>query len=312
MKKLFCFALATLILLTALVGCNIPPVTPDKNPTEQPGTTDPGTTDPGTTDPGTTYPDTTDPGTTDPGTSVNPLPPALNDGDIEKTTEHTVGTGKFVFKEKKFAYADGHIVLMDVKNDTDENYTLKLHATYFNEAGEEILKETRTIKGFAAQWETPVLLWPQTAFATYTYTVETIPYDGICWGKNYTVEYTGLTELPSVMQYLVGTAVETNNNTTPFRRCLTVILFNNKGEVHCIASQGIEQISMPMQANLGWLCTAYSTTDKKLVWPETLTGDLKCVIIPYFSDDVLELWSVISDIPKFFPDVPPPDPSLWQ
>ena len=166
MRKILTLLLVVLMLAT-LVSCNNQPTPPDKNPTEQPGTTDPGTTDPGSTDPGTTDPGTTDPGTTDPGTTDPgtdiPHPPTLKDDEIEKTTEHVVGNGKFVFYEHKYDYAGGQIVLMDMKNETDSNYDVKIHATYYDENGAEILSETRTIPAVAAGYQTPVLLWPQTA-----------------------------------------------------------------------------------------------------------------------------------------------------
>ena len=240
MKKYLCFALATLMLLTALVGCNVKTVTPpDDNPTEQPGTTDPGTTDPGSTDPGTTDPGTTDPGTdpgTNPGTDI-PHPPALKDDEIEKTTEHVVGNGKFVFYEHKYDYAGGQIVLMDMKNETDSNYDVKIHATYYDENGAEILSETRTIPAVAAGYQTPVLLWPQTAFATYSYTLETTPYDGVCWGENLIFEYSGFYEGVSNKGYdkypsLFGVVKETNRNNDMFYRCATIILFDNTGSIY--------------------------------------------------------------------------------
>ena len=224
MKKYLCFALATLMLLTALVGCNVKPITPtpDDTQTQQPGT-NPGTTDPGTTDPGTDI----------------PQQPALKDDEIEKTTEHIVGNGKFVFYEHKYDYAGGQIVLMDMKNDTDSNYDVKIHATYYDENGAEILSETRTIPAVAAGYQTPVLLWPQTAFATYSYTLETTPYDGVCWGEKCSVEYTGLAmSMTGTMLRAVGKY--TNYNTEEFAKCMTFLLFDNKGNLYGIYKHGME------------------------------------------------------------------------
>ncbi len=316
MKKYLCFALATLMLLTALIGCNNQPTPPngDGTQTEQPGTnpgTNPGTTNPGTTNPGTTDPGTTDPGTTDPGTDI-PHPPTLKDDEIEKTTEHVVGNGKFVFYEHKYDYAGGQFVLMDMKNETDDNYDVKIHATYYDENGAEILSETRTIPAVAAGYQTPVLLWPQTAFATYSYTLETTPYDGICWGAQYSLKYSGLKEFDlGEEMILMASAKETNNNTTSFNRCMTFVLFDNTGAVHGIFGHGMEiRDSVKKDFSLDWVFTAYSSKDDPFVFPEKLTGDLRCVVITYFSDSYYDLFYQ-SDILKFQPDAPPPDPNLW-
>ena len=316
MKKLLCFALATLMLLTALVGCNVKPVTPpDDNPTEQPGTTDPGTTDPGTTDPGTTDPGTTDPGTnpgTNPGTDI-PHPPTLKDDEIEKTTEHVVGNGKFVFYEHKYDYAGGQIVLMDMKNETDSNYDVKIHATYYDENGAEILSETRTIPAVAAGYQTPVLLWPQTAFATYSYTLETTPYDGVCWGEKYSIEYTGLSSLESAGRtMIIATGKYSNNNTAKFWSNMTFVLFNNEGELFGLYMHGMEEKSTPVTDFVkSMMFVPYTSKEKPFVWPEELTGDLRCIVIPYFSDNPYDLFYQ-SDALKFDPDCPPPDPNLWK
>ena len=317
MKKYLCFALATLMLLTSLVGCNIPPITPtpDKNPTEQPGTTDPGTTDPGSTDPGTTDPGTTAPGTnpgTNPGTDI-PHPPALKDDEIEKTTEHVVGNGKFVFYEHKYDYAGGQIVLMDMKNETDSNYDVKIHATYYDENGAEILSETRTIPAVAAGYQTPVLLWPQTAFATYSYTLETTPYDGVCWGEKYSIEYTGLSSLESAGRTMIIAAGKySNSNTAKFWSNMTFILFDNKGEVFGLYKHGMEEKNTPVtDLELTMMFILYTTKEKPFVWPEQLTGDLRCIVIPYFSDNPYDLFYQ-GDSLKFDPECPPLDPNLWK
>ena len=314
MKKYLCFALATLMLLAALVGCNNPPITPpDDNPTEQPGTTDPGTTDPGTTDPGTTDPGTTAPGTnpgTNPGTDI-PHPPALKDDEIEKTTEHVVGNGKFVFYEHKYDYAGGQIVLMDMKNETDSNYDVKIHATYYDEKGAEILSETRTIPAVAAGYQTPVLLWPQTAFATYSYTLETTPYDGVCWGEKCSVEYTGLAmSMTGTMLRAVGKY--TNYNTEEFAKCMTFLLFDNKGNLYGIYKHGMEYNSSQVKdRELTMMFVPYSSKEKPFVWPEELTGDLRCVVITYYAENIYKLWHY-ADFLKFDPNDTPPDPNLWQ
>ena len=300
MRKILALLLVVLMLAT-LVSCNNQPIPPndDGTQTEQPDNNNPGGTNPG---------DTTPPGT-NPGDTDIPQQPALKEDEIEKTTEHVVGNGKFVFYEHKYDYAGGQIVLMDVKNETDTDYSLTITSTYYDENGVELLTESKKISGFASGYQTPVLLWPQKAFATYSYTVEITPYDGVCWGENYNITYTGLKELHAEKKMLNATGKDTNLNTTPFMRCFTFILFDNKNNVYGIYSHGIEDLEQPYEDhNKSWLFTAYSTKDAELIWPEELTGELRCVCIPYFALTEVELyWN--SDLNKFFPDVTPFDPT---
>ena len=296
MKKLFCFALATLILLTALVGCNVKPVTPpDKNPTEQPGTTDPGN------NPGTSNPPSGD-------TNI-PQTPALKDDEIEKTTEHTVGNGKFIFNEKKYAFNDQNLVLMDVKNETDTNYTLTIHYTFYDEAGNELLSKSREFIGIAAGWQRPILLWNGMAFDSYSYTIETKPYEGECFGVNYRMEYVGLRELKSKETFLIAEALETNTNTSPFLRVLTTILFDNEGNVYGIYPMGYENINHPSKDNVVQPFIAYSASNDTYEWPEILKGDLRVVFIPYYGADTKDSMYLYdnSDHHIFFPDESPKD-----
>ncbi len=306
MKKYLCFALATLMLLTALIGCNNQPTppTPGGTQTQQPGTSDPGTNPGGTTNPGT------NPGTTDPGTDI-PQQPALKEDEIEKTTEHVVGNGKFVFYEHKYDYAGGQIVLMDMKNETDSNYDVKIHATYYDENGAEILSETRTIPAVAAGYQTPVLLWPQTAFATYSYTLETTPYDGVCWGEKSIVEYTGLA-LSLTGTMIRATGKFSNYNTEQFASCMTFLLFDNKGNLYGIYKHGMEYHSAPVKdIELTMMFVPYSSKEQPFVWPEELTGELRCVVISYYAKNIYDLWHY-ADFLKFDPNSTPPDPNLWQ
>ncbi len=295
MKKLLTLTLAVLMLLTALVGCNDQPVTPpnDDTQTEQPDNNNPG-------------------GTTDPGTDI-PQQPALKDDEIEKTTEHVVGNGKFVFYEHKYDYAGGQIVLMDMKNETDSNYDVKIHATYYDENGTEILTETRTIPAVAAGYQTPVLLWPQTAFATYSYTLETTPYDGVCWGENLMFEYSGFYEGVSNKGYdkypsLFGVVKETNRNNDMFYRCATIILFDNTGSIYGLYPFETTRVYTPYTDKIHHTAfLVYQHLEGEMVCPENLTGDLRCVIIPYFADNNVDIfWN--SDKHKLIPDCPPPIP----
>ena len=293
MKKLLCITLAVLMLLTALIGCEQQTITfPDGTQVQLPGTNPGGTTDPGT----------------NPGDTTNP--PSGNTGDTveyEKTTTHEVGDGQFVFKEQKYEYDGNNLVIINVKNETSQNYTLTIHYTCYDESGAEVVSETRKYDGFAANYSQNILLLPMKPFDTYTYTIETALYSGACYGAKHSLEYIGLNERQTdingdMYPSLVGALKETNENSETFFRCATIILFDNTGEIQGMYSFGTRKIDIKViDLIYHTVFIAYQHLDGDMVWPEELTGDLNCVIVPYYGtsqDDVY--WD--SDRPKIWPD----------
>ena len=149
------------MLLTALVACNNQPVAPPEN-----------------------------------NASIEPPQQGaawghLTDEEYDTINTHTVDGGEFVFKEKKYAFQGNNLVIADVKNETENNYTLVVHCSYFDEQSEQVFTESRTYEGWAAGYTQPILFLPMMAFDSYDYRLEVKPYDGECFGANYIVEFQG-------------------------------------------------------------------------------------------------------------------------
>lgn len=289
MRKIFILVLAALMLITALFGCNNQPVpTPnDDTQVQQPETTNPGTT---------------------PGGVTNP--PSGDTGDTveyEKTSTYEVGDGQFVFKESKYEYDGNNLVIMNVKNKTSQNYTLTIHYTCYDESGAEVLSETRKYDGFAANYSQNILLLPMKPFDTYSYTIETAPYSGECFGAKHSLEWVGLAEDISDIQgdmypSLVGQIKENNQNAEAFFRTATIILFNNTGEIRKIYPFETTRLEMQKIDAIHYTAfIAYQHTAGEMVWPDELTGELTCVIIPYYATNRVDVyWD--SDKPKIWPN----------
>ena len=289
MRKIFILVLAALMLITALFGCNNQPVpTPnDDTQVQQPETTNPGTT---------------------PGGVTNP--PSGDTGDTveyEKTSTYEVGDGQFVFKESKYEYDGNNLVIMNVKNKTSQNYTLTIHYTCYDESGAEVLSETRKYDGFAANYSQNILLLPMKPFDTYSYTIETAPYSGVCFGAKHSLEWVGLAEDISDIKgdmypSLVGQIKENNQNTEAFFRTATIILFNNTGEIRKIYPFETTRLEMQKIDAIHYTAfIAYQHTEGEMVWPDELTGELTCVIIPYYATNRVDVyWD--SDKPKIWPN----------
>ena len=228
----------------------------------------------------------------------------LTDEEYDTINTHTVDGGEFVFKEKKYEFQGNNLVIADVKNETENNYTLVVHCSYFDEAGEQVFAESRTYEGWAAGYTQPILFLPMMAFDSYEYSIEVQPYDGVCLGKMHTLEFSGLQILDIGPPIIWGGIQETNNNTVPFYRCATCVLFDNTGKIYGLYTRGIEKINGAGNGLHKATMLVYEFTTEEIIWPANLTGNLQCIIVPYYNTQVAKLW-LESDLPKFFPDLEP-------
>jgi len=110
MQKIIARILSTFVISTVLMGCNSIATPPAENPPVEP-----------------------------------PQQEAawghISDDEYDIINTHTVDGGEFVFKEKKYEFQGNNLVIADVKNETENNYTLVVHCTYFDEAGEQVFAE---------------------------------------------------------------------------------------------------------------------------------------------------------------------------
>ena len=282
MQKIIARILSTLVISTVLMGCNNIATHPAENPPIEPSQQ---------------------------GAAWG----HLTDEEYDTITTHTVNGGEFIFKEKKYEFQGNNLVIADVKNETENNYTLVVHCTYFDESGEQVFTESRTYEGWAAGYTQPILFLPMMAFDSYEYSIEAQPYDGVCFGANYIVEFAGLNEdrrepLPG----LFGKIKESNYNTVSTWRGGTVIIWDNNGEIYMIETFGAQttggQYVDVLHRHAVTLCI-YETEESPR--PENLTGELKGMVIPYFSDNIYEMIMEIGDYRRIHPDIPPPDPDMF-
>ncbi len=286
MQKIIARILSTLVIATVLMGCNSIATPPAENsPVEPPQQ----------------------------GAAWG----HLTDEEYDIINTHTVNGGEFVFKEKKYEFQGNNLVIADVKNETENNYTLVVHCSYFDEAGEQVFTESRTYEGWAAGYTQPILFLPMMAFDRYEYRIEAQPYDRVCFGEKHTLEFAGLNEGKcnigrEMYPALYGAVKENNRNTTSFWRQGTGVLFDNAGKIYGIYTLGGIKVDMQVVDALHRsVMIVYQYKGDEMVWPENLTGELHCVIVPYYATNVLDLW-YNSDITKFKPDVEPPNPDLFS
>ena len=290
MKKAFVLFLTLPLVLTMQLSCNkLPSSSPDNPPPSE------------------------SPEQQEPPDSAVEIWGHLSNDEYDSINKHAIGGGEFIFKEKKYEFQGNNLVIADVKNETDNNYTLVVHCSYFDEAGEPVFTESRTYEGWAAGYTQPILFLPMMAFDSYEYRIEVQPYDGVCFGEKHQLKYMDLWVGKTNIGYdlyptLLGGMWETNYNTAPFFRNATCVLFDNTGNVHGIyifpgQYVDIQVVDMAHRS----VMIVYQYMGEEMVWPEQLKGNLSCVIVPYYATDNVSLFW-ISDIPKLKPDTPPPRP----
>ena len=85
-------------------------------------------------------------------------------------------SGEFVVSDKKYAYNDANLVLLNVENKTDRHYNVTIKGKYLDENGETIQEETQTFEAFPSGWSNNFIFYPKIAFDSFTYELETEEY----------------------------------------------------------------------------------------------------------------------------------------
>ena len=91
-------------------------------------------------------------------------------------TSNAPVSGEFVVSDKKYAYNDANLVLLNVENKTDRHYNVTIKGKYLDENGETIKEEGQTFEAFPAGWSNHFIFYPRIAFDGFTFELETEAY----------------------------------------------------------------------------------------------------------------------------------------
>ena len=89
-------------------------------------------------------------------------------------------TGGFIVSEKKYDFEGNNLVVLNVENQTDKNYTITINGAYLDENGEVLREETQAFEGFEAGWKNYFLFQPDLTFDSFTYTLDVQEFSGEC------------------------------------------------------------------------------------------------------------------------------------
>ena len=96
-----------------------------------------------------------------------------------ETPDNTTKDEKFEISEKTYPYGEYDSLVLDVRNITDKNCTVKVTVEFLRE-NDMTRTITKTFEGLPAGYNQSFFFYPGTAFKSYTYTVEYEEYDGEC------------------------------------------------------------------------------------------------------------------------------------
>ena len=252
MKKLLTLVLAILLCLSVFAGCNTPqtPQTPDDTNT--------------------------------------PEPPedVIDDYDNENEI-NTVG--KFVAKDKTYAYQGNNVTIIKLENQSEVNCTVTIHAKFLSASGTVLKTETQSFEGFPAGWQNHFVFMPQIQYDAMEYTLDIEQYTGemyfsITSGHVLGDIYEDKWPLPQTLAQgdyekysCIGAefdAVEMPK--TPYLKRLVAVVFDNTGEIALIKTQ---RGSYWGEGHIDVLVyTPPIPTKEPLDWPEELDGGVTGIV----------------------------------
>ena len=102
--------------------------------------------------------------------------------------DYTVVKGIRV-KERYCTLGEENLVVLTLYNPSRRTATVTVEVTFFNVAGKVLGTETQTVHGMVRGMEKHLCFRPGRDFHTFTYTLETSPYRGICHERAYRADY---------------------------------------------------------------------------------------------------------------------------
>lgn len=209
----------------------------------------------------------------------------------ETENPHTVPEG-FAVTDQLYDYEGETVILLRVRNETEEHASLNIRMTYLNEDGEKIGTDGQTVLGFSADHEKYLLFRASGRIAAYVYEVKTKPYEGEYLDHLYMSEFSGIEETSSPIfpgedgydpeefetdgTYYPCLAVRmtgTYTGSVPADVTRTYVLFDNQGQIYRIQTMGTKYLEADHGEFLSTAMCLQFTTEERVEWPPELMGE---------------------------------------
>ena len=226
---------------------------------------------------------------------VEPAVSAPEEADASKEESHAEPVNAtFLIKDKTYTYRDHDVVLLDITNEAQQNLSITITMTYYDESGAEIKSEERFFEQFAAGYQNYFLFKPDLRFDDYTYTIHAVAFDGEVIIDRYEYVFVGLKENRSLARLdengnmlsnpenLYFPTIESQitfgtTHTETMYVGAEMLLFNEKDELVHVKTFGYKinpKQEIGKEYKNGFV---YQTEEETLVWPEQYTGEIRAV-----------------------------------
>ncbi len=148
-----------------------PPV--DNPPEDNPPVDNPPVDNPPVDNPSEDNPPVVDPPVVDPSL-----------GDVPASSQVASG---FVVKQKKYDHGSNNLIVLNVTNNTSENYVVTITGYYLDANGNVLKTETQTVNGYVANYEKYFSFIPEIAFDKFVFTLTAEKYSGECLDQLFSV-----------------------------------------------------------------------------------------------------------------------------
>ncbi|MBQ3002310.1 MAG: hypothetical protein IJD82_01105 [Clostridia bacterium] len=194
----------------------------------------------------------------------------------------------FAVSDKKYSYDGKDLIIMQIKNQTNDPYSITINGQFLDENGNVLQTETKSFDQFAAGYENHFLFQPDIRFADFRYTIDFKKYKGDIYVNEIDVWFEGLTELLVHIDELIE---QGDHNRHPaimarfgYRSKASVslcpigtwIVYGNNDKIVYICPIGTWLYAGSEKDQFSSWRIHY-TTDEKLTWPDHLKGELKAV-----------------------------------
>ena len=240
-----------------------------------------------------------------PAGTNTPSKPVTEVTETESVTEidevespHTIPEG-FVVTDQMYDYQDETVILLRVRNETEEHASLNIRITYLNEDGKAIGTDGQTVLGFSADHEKYLLFRVSESVSSYVYEVRTKPYDGEYMDHLYRSEFSHIEEIsmpifPGEDGYdpdefetdgtyypcLAVGMIGTYTGSVPADVTRTYVLFDNQGQIYRIRTMGTKYLEAGHGEFLFTAMCLQFTTGDRVEWPPELMGEgVTCIEI---------------------------------
>ena len=211
-------------------------------------------------------------------------------------------SGEFVVKDKKYTFEGNDLVIVNVENKTNKNYSVTITGTYLDKNGNVLQTETQTFDQYYPGFSQYFLFEPKMQFDKFTYTFDAKEsHNPICL-KGIGLKYNGIHETLAAIReemakgnytkyptVLAGYSLE-HTGTTEVNVWVRWLLVNENGEILFSFDRNVRFYPGDKYENGETHYKLYQTTDEELQYPEEWKNMQAIPVFIDYTTDMQHLW----------------------